>query len=234
MDLKFVGIGSAFNTDYGNTNAYFEFDGDLFIIDCGETGFPAFRRALDFSRYKEIYILISHFHGDHIGGLGTLVSYLNVFHSKKPRIFYPGQELIKYLDLVGIPRNYYFHIDWLPEEMSTKIFIEPVQLPHVEEIISYGYRIQTKDLRIFYSGDSRDIPNAIVEDLKRGSLDILYQDTCSRPLGDPYHCSLELLIEKIPEEFRSKVYCMHLDKDFREDIRKAGFNYVEIDKSSRG
>jgi hypothetical protein len=37
--LKFIGTGSAFNTNLGNTSAYIKYDNDLLLIDCGESIF---------------------------------------------------------------------------------------------------------------------------------------------------------------------------------------------------
>ena len=37
MELKFLGRGSAFNVKEGNTSAFFYSNGELFLIDCGES-----------------------------------------------------------------------------------------------------------------------------------------------------------------------------------------------------
>ena len=37
--LKFIGTGSAFNQDLGNTSAYIKDGETLLLIDCGETVF---------------------------------------------------------------------------------------------------------------------------------------------------------------------------------------------------
>lgn len=45
------------------------------------------------------------------------------------------------------------------------------------------------------------------------------------------HLSLRKLRDIVPQEFRNKVYCMHLDKHITEqEIKDNGFNVVEIYK----
>ena len=70
--LNFFGKGSAFADD--NTCAYFLDDNDMVLIDFSLEAFPKFRR-LEFSGVKTIYILVTHTHGDHISGIGTLIHY---------------------------------------------------------------------------------------------------------------------------------------------------------------
>ena len=70
--LNFFGKGSAFADD--NTCAYFVDDNDMVLIDFSLEAFPKFRR-LEFSGVKTIYILVTHTHGDHISGIGTLIHY---------------------------------------------------------------------------------------------------------------------------------------------------------------
>ena len=70
--LNFFGKGSAFADD--NTCAYFVDDNDMVLIDFSLEAFPKLRR-LDFSGIKTIYVLVTHTHGDHISGIGTLIHY---------------------------------------------------------------------------------------------------------------------------------------------------------------
>ena len=70
--LKFFGKGSAFADD--NTCAYFKDGKDMILIDFSLEAFPKFRK-IDFDGIETIYILITHTHGDHISGIGTLIHY---------------------------------------------------------------------------------------------------------------------------------------------------------------
>jgi ribonuclease BN (tRNA processing enzyme) len=73
MQLRFVGCGDAFGSG-GRQNTCFHVTGSRvnFLIDCGATSLPALKR-LDISRDEIDLILITHFHGDHFGGLPFLL-----------------------------------------------------------------------------------------------------------------------------------------------------------------
>jgi ribonuclease BN (tRNA processing enzyme) len=69
MQLQFVGCGDALGSG-GRANTCFHVTGDSvnFLIDCGASSLPALKR-LDIARDGIDLILITHFHGDHFGGL---------------------------------------------------------------------------------------------------------------------------------------------------------------------
>jgi ribonuclease BN (tRNA processing enzyme) len=73
MQLRFVGCGDAFGSG-GRFNTCFHVTGERvnFLIDCGASSLPALKR-LDIARDDIDLILITHFHGDHFGGLPFLL-----------------------------------------------------------------------------------------------------------------------------------------------------------------
>lgn len=73
MQLRFVGCGDALGSG-GRNNTCFHVTGSHvnFLIDCGATSLPALKR-LDIARDDIDLILITHFHGDHFGGLPFLL-----------------------------------------------------------------------------------------------------------------------------------------------------------------
>lgn len=73
MQLRFVGCGDAFGSG-GRQNTCFHVTGERvnFLIDCGATSLPALKR-LGIARDDIDLILITHFHGDHFGGLPFLL-----------------------------------------------------------------------------------------------------------------------------------------------------------------
>jgi len=69
MQLRFIGCGDALGSGgRGNTCFHVTGDGVNFLIDCGASSLPALKR-LDVVRDGIDLILITHFHGDHFGGL---------------------------------------------------------------------------------------------------------------------------------------------------------------------
>jgi ribonuclease BN (tRNA processing enzyme) len=69
MQLQFIGCGDALGSG-GRANTCFHVSGDSvnFLIDCGASSLPALKR-LEIVRDSIDLILITHFHGDHFGGL---------------------------------------------------------------------------------------------------------------------------------------------------------------------
>ena len=90
MKLHFFGCGSAFNPAMGNTSAWFEMDGCLFLVDCGETVYELLMKRSDLREYRQIYVLLTHLHADHVGSLGFLISY-NYLYPGKKNLRYPPQ-----------------------------------------------------------------------------------------------------------------------------------------------
>ena len=74
--LNFLGIGSAFNPVLDNTGAFFTDNGDFYLIDCGESTFKKIWNMEEMIQSRNIFILITHLHCDHVGSLGSLISYL--------------------------------------------------------------------------------------------------------------------------------------------------------------
>ena len=54
--LKFIGTGSAFNQDLGNTSAYIKDGETLLLIDCGETVFQRIKEIKLLDDVKKVYI----------------------------------------------------------------------------------------------------------------------------------------------------------------------------------
>jgi ribonuclease BN (tRNA processing enzyme) len=73
MQLQFVGCGDALGSG-GRFNTCFHVTGESvnFLIDCGASSLPALKR-LAIAREDIDLILITHFHGDHFGGLPFLL-----------------------------------------------------------------------------------------------------------------------------------------------------------------
>ena len=73
MQLRFVGCGDALGSG-GRSHTCFHVTGKSanFLIDCGASSLPALKRLEIISDEIDL-ILITHFHGDHFGGLPFLL-----------------------------------------------------------------------------------------------------------------------------------------------------------------
>ena len=87
----------------------------------------------------------------------------------------------------------------------------------------YGYLLSDGEETIYYSGDACELPEGIREMLLTGELARLYHDTSTHDSPNPSHCFYGKLEAAIPPEYRSRVYCMHLDSPCEELLKEKGF-----------
>ena len=83
MELKFTGIGAAYYPVLGSNCAFFEHDNCLYLIDCGESTFRAMFSRNEIYDYDNIVVLLTHLHADHIGSLGSFLSFCKNVLDKK-------------------------------------------------------------------------------------------------------------------------------------------------------
>ena len=140
-------------------------------------------------------------------------------------VIHPTDYLKKFLEIVGIGDELYNYSYSLN---NNEIKVEAVVVPHVSDMISYGYLISIKGKKVFYSGDCARVPEEILEKYLSGEIDELYLDISSKKTSHAAHGNIVDLEEMIPVDKRKNVYCMHLDKDYREVIREKQFGAIEI------
>lgn len=227
--IRFLGCGSAFNPLLGNTSAYFKVENALFLIDAGETVFSKIFKMKLLENSQKIFVIITHTHGDHVGSLPSIISYVYYVLGKKVCIIHPEESLKALLDLMGISRDAYecrTDADMEIEGVSVKA----VPVKHEENIKCYGYLLGVMEKKIFYSGDSYEIPQIIVDQFLSGDIDDIYQDTSEFSSERLSHCPLNTLEMLFPAEVRKNIYCMHFSNDFVKKLKNKGFNYVHIEK----
>ena len=190
--IRFLGCGSAFNPLMGNTSAYFKKGDNLFLIDAGETVFSElFKRKL-LAESENIYVLITHTHGDHVGSLPSILSYTYYVLGKKVTIVYPDKSLIQLLDLMGISRDIYKIITDKTVSIEN-VLIQAVEVKHEENIKCFGYILDICGKKIYYSGDSYEIPVIVEKEFIAGNISEIYQDTTEFSSDRPSHCPLDVL-----------------------------------------
>lgn len=110
--MKFFGCGAGFNPRQGNTSAFLEFGDILVVLDCGETTYEKLYKNFEL-RGKTVYVVLTHLHSDHVGSLGSLVSYLYCVLGQRPYIVYPSEDICRYLSLVGVEADFYHYLSQL-------------------------------------------------------------------------------------------------------------------------
>ena len=221
MDLNFLGCGSAFNPLYGNTRAFFTNKDQLYVIDGGESVFLKLYQKELLKKYAGITIMVTHMHADHVGSLPSIISYCYYVLGKKVTVIYPEKSLWILLGLMGIDPDIY-----IPVESSLftaeGLKVWAVSVKHADDISCFGYIIEFAGEKIYYSGDSYEIPKDVLDGFYKREISTIYQDTTEFTSDHRSHCPLEELEECIPADLRRNVFCMHFTTDFTEKLKKKG------------
>lgn len=240
--LKFIGTGSAFNQDLGNTSAYIKDGETLLLIDCGETVFQRIKEIKLLDDVKKVYIAITHNHSDHIGSLGSLVEYLYFIKEIVPNFVLANgdnaveqeKSLRDYLTSVGVAEDKYDFVygDMMEEVLTNLLKVEMPQVKHSKVLTSYAVELYFKDLIIYYTGDQNDLSylKKIAKKLKEN--DLVYTDCSLRDYKNRIHVTLAELEEIFTEEQRDKVICMHFENyNTYSEAKNAGFKVANKELS---
>lgn len=173
-DLTILGCSSQQPTRFRNHGAYFfRWNGEGFLFDPGE----GTQRQFIFANMAPTgitRILVSHFHGDHCLGLGSILMRLNLDKVTHPiHCYYPASGK-KYFDRLRYGTIYHETIHVVEHPVSSEgivdddgnFCIEAVFLEHGVDNI--GWRITEKDTRKFDSAklESKGIRGPLVKELQ--------------------------------------------------------------------
>ena len=216
--LRFLGVGSAFNAALGTNSAFFYREGNLYLLDCGETVFERALKAGLLERAKGIYVLITHLHSDHVGSLGTLLGYCYFILKAPATVVCPNPQLVDLLRMMDIvPRQYRL----LPSLDEGGVRAAPVPAKH-GGLIAYSYEISADGETVFYSGDTSELPETLVADVAGGRIARAYVDCTDAPQSAG-HMVLSRLEALVPAALRAKFTAMHLNCDYADKVKALGF-----------
>lgn len=217
--LLFLGRGSAFADE--QNSAFFAEDNELVLIDCPATSYQKVKK-MNWEQYDNIYILITHTHGDHSGGVGTMLQYVwfASYMKKKVTIVAPSEEvkedlLLLLMRIEGCEKEWFDIIT--ADELNKKWFIAAVPTTHVKPLEGrcFGYHLNIHGNNAVYTGDTATL-EPFRPLLKSGSF--LYTEAAYYKSAVHMHLK-DMLAEYISlAESGVHVYLMHLDVE--DEIRK--------------
>lgn len=235
--LRFIGNGSAFNTELGCNSGYILKGSSLVLFDCGGDVFGRLKHMKVLTEdIRAITVFITHLHPDHVGSLGDLIYYSHFIAKldEKVKIITIDQGLITLLTLMGVRKEFYDAVIVEPNKSQTvfdkefgSIIHEAVEVKHYPDMKSCGYIVNVEKTTLYYSGDGCEMPEKVINKFVSGEIDEIYQDTCDLEYTGNPHFPINKLVEVIPTNLRSKVFCMHLDESMyahKNKIRQFGFN----------
>lgn len=212
--LKFLGRGSAFTDEHNS--AYFIENDELVLIDCPMS---AFMRLNDknLALFDHIYVLVTHTHGDHSGGIGMLIDLLQ-FSVKTPiTIVAPSKEVeadLFYLlsRIEGCSSSWYELINI--EDLDKEWFVRAIPTTHTEELEGkcFGFQLKVEGRNVVYTGDTNTlIPYESY--IEKGTY--LYCEISA--YKSPVHLYCTEIHNKIKDYVASgvNVYLMHMDDERR-------------------
>jgi ribonuclease BN (tRNA processing enzyme) len=233
MELTFLGRGAGFNPAEGSTSAYFIDNGELFLIDCGESVFRVLLERKILDSVSAVNLFITHTHSDHCGGLGSLILYANIVKKIKPNfVFDKNTEYLSdvraLLGIFGITAAMYSLADASDYNGRCSLFnkVRYVKTGHSKDLAACAIIFETKQGIVFYSGDTNDSA-PLLEIINSGSkIDKIYMDSCN-DRDNTHHLSIYTLNDIIPSELKPRTYCMHFNNSrCMEEAGNFGFQIV--------
>ena len=219
--IKFLGLDSGFGNFH--TNAFFKTNKSLVYIDLSGTNMEKAKNLLNENLDKEIYMLITHMHADHISGIPIFTQYAYFVQNKIIKFIIPERlenDFETFMKITGISEDI-FNIETL-EEFDNRLFsdfrVEAISTYHCNELIGkcFGYLIEINKEKYLYTGDT-----AKIKDFEPYLCDIksLYIDT-SVNYGK-VHLKLDEILNYFGDSPSFDIYLMHLDdKKKAEEIIK--------------
>lgn len=155
MEVTLLGTSSAVPTARrGLSSVALVREGESFLFDCGEGTQMRLIKAA-FPRRKFHHIFITHLHGDHIFGLGGLISTLNLGEREYPLHIHGPVGIQRYVQfLLGFPRPTRLGFEVLFDELDPRfdgVVLETADYrvlaaPLLHTLPTHGYRFEERPL----------------------------------------------------------------------------------------
>jgi ribonuclease BN (tRNA processing enzyme) len=223
MKLRFVGSGDAFGSG-GRYNTCFHVSGERvnFLIDCGASSLPALR-SQGIVRDDIDLVLITHFHGDHFGGVPFLLLDAQFTRRTRPLVIAGpkgiGLRLTQLREAMfenSSKREQRFElrvVELTPEATASfsAVTVTPFAVVHGDSGGPFlAYRIEIEGRIIAYTGDT-EWTEALIGLGRDADLFISEAYTFERPVKN--HLSLKTLEARLGEIRPKRLILTHMSDD---------------------
>ena len=208
-----------------NTCFHVESASYRFLIDCGTAALAGLKRY-QINPAEIDAILLSHFHGDHYGGLPFFLLDAATNQRKKLlTIISPEgcrERLLKLLDLLypGTEVLEKLNIEFITYQSAVELFAGPLSLlaipvVHTESTLPHGLRIKVDGKVISYSGDTEWTEN-LLRLAENAAIFICECNFFSMEVKG--HLNLRMLEEKLPVLKFKKIVLTHLGQEMLDNM----------------
>ncbi len=216
MKIQMLGTGSAFAKMFNNNNAVLKVNDRALLVDCGITA-PKALYDLGYNFNALDAVLITHIHGDHVGGLEEYAFQMKYVYGRKP-VLYIADTLAEPLwehTLKGGLQQYesetlddFFEVRPLSEGYTHELFpglnVQLISTKHIPNKPNYSLLFNDY---FFYSGDTIFNPDLLCSLVNDRGVRVIFHDCQLHPPGTVHACLPQLLT--LPAAVQERLYLMH-------------------------
>lgn len=221
MDVLFIGVGDACDSEHGNTSIHITTAGNVHILcDCGFSVPHSYFATCNDPDILDI-LWISHFHGDHFLGVGLLLLRFWEMRRTKPFVI-TGQagvedKVTAAMDLAfpGFRARLCYDIEFHEiepghEYQVSGVSFKSVQTDHSQR--NLGLLVGDGEKEIYYSGDGRPTPEVTDFIL---NCDLAVHEAFMLDEEVHHHGSIAGCLKLAQKSNVHRLALVHLDRNFR-------------------
>ena len=223
--LNFIGIGGATNIELGGNCCYLKDDDNLLVIDMCEGATEKIEKEDAFKGVKNIYVVITHTHFDHVAGLGVFIWYCNFNLNISPKTIYSNfkykQHIKKLLKLTGVDTKY---VEFIKDSTFRigDLNLNMQLTTHTPKLQCFGIMFEDKNGKYYYTGDTNDI-----DYLKNLCADKTVKKIYTEVATKTY--DVHIKYDDLVNLDKDKLVLMHFDtKELYNKAREEGFKTASI------
>lgn len=234
--LQFLGSGDAFGSGgrFQTCLCLSGVDGTL-LIDCGASSLIAMRRAgVDPSAVG--WVLLSHLHGDHFGGVPFLILDGQFSRRVRPLVIAgpPGVQKrveaameVLFPGSTGVTRRFATEFVELQERLPTRVgpaTVTAFRVQHVSGAPSYALRVEYGGKVVAYSGDT-EWTEALIDAARGADLFVCEAYVFEKPIK--YHLDYRTLCEHRARLDCRRLILTHMSRDMLNRAGEAEFECAQ-------